>query len=211
MRPKLGLPEPNNQELLSAIAGKAAGLSLTKHFSSLSDLATASFEDLVLLEGIGESRAKAIRSAFLIAQRLSQESYRSSPLLDMPEKVADLLRESNRTHTVEFFQVVLLNTRRRLIDVVMISQGTLDTILCHPREVFIPAIQKRAAAIILVHNHPSGDPTPSDADIRITRDLVRAGELIKIEVLDHVILGRRTAERQRDFVSLRELGYWSSS
>ena len=75
-------------------------------------------------------------------------------------------------------------------------------------EVFLPAIQKRAAAIILAHNHPSGDPTPSDADIRITRDLVRAGQLLKIEVLDHVIFGARTNERPRDYVSLRELGYF---
>ena len=111
---------------------------------------------------------------------------------------------------VENFQVVLLNTRRKLIEVVKVSDGTLDTILVHPREVFKPAIAANAAAIILLHNHPSGEATPSEADIKVTRDLIRAGQLLKIEVLDHVILGKRTEERPVDFVSLRSLGYFSS-
>ena len=129
-------------------------------------------------------------------------------MLDTPESVADLLREENRAYDVENFQVVLLNTRRRLIRVDHISRGTLDTILVHPREVFKTAIAANAAALVLAHNHPSGDPTPSEADIKVTRDLIRAGQLLKIEVLDHVIIGRATAERPRDYVSLRELGYF---
>jgi len=105
--------------------------------------------------------------------------------------------------------VVLLNTRRKLIEVKAISQGTLDTILVHPRDVFKQAILANAAAIVLVHNHPSGDPTPSEADIKVTRDLIRAGQLLKVEVLDHVILGRKCQARERDYVSLRELGYFA--
>ena len=132
------------------------------------------------------------------------------PLLDTPERVADLLREDNRSREVEHFQIALLNTRRRLIRIENLSQGTLDTILVHPREVFRAAIAAGAAAIILVHNHPSGDPTPSESDIKVTRDLIRGGQLLKIEVLDHVILGRRTTEREKDWVSLRELGYFYS-
>jgi len=89
-----------------------------------------------------------------------------------------------------------------------ISQGTLDTILVHPREVFKSAIAANAAALVLVHNHPSGDPTPSEADIKVTRDLIRAGQLLKIEVLDHIIIGRATPERVKDYMSLRELGYF---
>jgi DNA repair protein RadC len=123
--------------------------------------------------------------------------------------VADLLREENRGLTVECFQILLVNTRRRLIRSETVSQGTLDSLLVHPREVFRRAIQANAAALILAHNHPSGDPTPSEADIKVTRDLIRAGQVLKIEVLDHVILGRRTQERSRDFVSLRELGYFA--
>jgi DNA repair protein RadC len=86
----------------------------------------------------------------------------------------------------------------------------LDQILVHAREVFRPAIAAGAHAIILAHNHPSGDPAPSEADIRVTRDLIRAGHLLKIEVLDHLIIGRRSLERPRDFVSLRELGYFQT-
>ncbi|MEY4199292.1 MAG: hypothetical protein RLZZ265_1032, partial [Verrucomicrobiota bacterium] len=111
---------------------------------------------------------------------------------------------------VEHFLVLLLNTRRRLIRVERISQGTLDAIHVHAREVFKHAISANAAAIVLVHNHPSGDPTPSEADIKVTRDLIRAGQLLKIDVLDHVILGRKTTERERDYASLRELGYFYS-
>ena len=96
-----------------------------------------------------------------------------------------------------------------MIGVQTISQGTLDTILVHPREVFAAAISKRASAIVLIHNHPSGDPTPSDADIKVTRDLIRAGQLLKIDVIDHVIFGRPTPERMKDYSSLRELGYFA--
>jgi DNA repair protein RadC len=120
------------------------------------------------------------------------------------------MREANRLNGVEQFQVLLLNTRRRLIRAITISQGTLDTILVHPREVFKAAIAANAAAIVLVHNHPSGDPTPSEADVKVTRDLIRAGQLLKIDVLDHVILGSATKERTKDYASLRELGHFYS-
>jgi DNA repair protein RadC len=147
-------------------------------------------------------------SAFSLARHMAREIRVESPTLDTPERIADLLREDNRAYQVETFQAVLLNTRRRLIRVARISQGTLDTLLVHPREVFKQAIAAEASALVLAHNHPSGDPTPSEADIKVTRDLIRAGQLLKIEVLDHVILGRASQERPRDFVSLRELGYF---
>jgi DNA repair protein RadC len=102
----------------------------------------------------------------------------------------------------ECFVILLLTTRRKVKGHCCVSMGTLDTILVHPREVFRPAIIAAAAAIILMHNHPSGDPTPSEADVRVTRELIRAGQLLRLEVLDHVILGMG-----RD-VSLRELGYF---
>jgi DNA repair protein RadC len=90
-----------------------------------------------------------------------------------------------------------------------IGAGSLDMVFVHPRDVFKPVIVFNAAALVLVHNHPSGDPSPSEADIRMTRDIIRAGQLLKIEVLDHLILGQRTAERPRDFVSLKELGFFA--
>src|SRR5579859_5227788 len=163
-------------------------------FETLDSLSRASVEDLRQIKGIGRDKAIALKSAFTLARRMAQEIRPQSPTLDTPERVADLLRETNRAYEVENFQVVLLNTRRKLLRVDNISQGTLDTILVHPREVFKPAISANAAAIILVHNHPSGDPTPSEADIKVTRDLIRAGQLLKIDVLDHVIIGRPSQE-----------------
>lgn len=179
-------------------------------FGSLQGLAAASVDELKRMRGIGPDKAVALKAAFTLAQRMVREVQRESPALDSPERVADLLREEARAVAVEQFHVILLNTRRRLIRLERLSQGTLDTILIHAREVFRPAIAANASAIVLAHNHPSGDPTPSEADIRVTRDLVRAGQLLKIEVLDHVILGRATDARPRDFVSLRELGYFYS-
>ena len=198
----------SNHDLLSSLAGKPAAEMLLNHYGGLVNLAKASFSELTQVKGIGESKAKAIKSAFLLAQRLAQESLPEAPLLDTPDRVAEVLREEHRLYTVEHLHVALLNTRRRLIRLIEISTGSLDTILVHPREVFKPAIVFNASALVLAHNHPSGDPSPSEADIRMTRDLIRAGQLLKIEVLDHLILGQRTAERPRDYVSLKELGFF---
>jgi len=177
-------------------------------FDSLDALSRATIAELCQVKGVGRDKAIALKSAFTLARRMASEMRRESPTLDSPDRVADLLRETNRAYAVENFQVVLLNTRRKLIRIDNISQGTPDTILVHPREVFKPAIAANAAAVVLVHNHPSGDPTPSEADVKVTRDLIRAGQLLKIEVLDHVILGRATQDRPKDYVSLRELGYF---
>jgi DNA repair protein RadC len=176
----------------------------------LENLARAPLDDLRQIKGVGRDKAIALKSAFTLARRMAESLRREAPLLDTPERIADLLREENRLYDVEKFQVVLLNTRRKLIRVEPISDGTLDTLLVHAREVFRPAIAANAAAIVLVHNHPSGDPTPSESDIKVTRDLIRAGQLLKIDVLDHIIIGRATQERSKDYVSLRELGYFYS-
>ncbi|MGN6553324.1 MAG: RadC family protein [Verrucomicrobiota bacterium] len=183
---------------------------LLKKFLNLDTLSRAGIDDLRQIKGIGPDKAIALKSAFTLARRMAAEMRQESPTLDNPERIADLLREENRAYEVENFQVVLLNTRRKLIRVEKISQGTLDTILVHPREVFKMAIAANASALVLVHNHPSGDPTPSEADVKVTRDLIRAGQLLKIEVLDHVIIGRATEQRPKDFSSLRELGYFYS-
>jgi DNA repair protein RadC len=183
---------------------------LVQKFGTLDNLSRASIAELRQIKGIGRDKAIALKSAFTLARRMAKEIRQEQPTLDTPDRIADLLREEHRSYEVEHFQVVLLNTRRRLIRVENITQGTLDTILVHPREVFKCAIAANAAALVLAHNHPSGDPSPSEADIKVTRDLIRAGQLLKIEVLDHVITGRATAERPRDYVSLRELGYFYS-
>jgi DNA repair protein RadC len=193
---------------LKGISAVQVAEQLLRKFVTLDNLSRASIDDLRQIKGVGRDKAIALKSAFTLARRMALEIRQESPTLDNPETIADLLREENRVYDVENFQVVLLNTRRKLIRVERISQGTLDTILVHPREVFKSAIAANAAAIVLAHNHPSGDPTPSEADIKVTRDLIRAGNLLKIEVLDHIIIGRQTDERPKDYVSLRELGYF---
>ncbi len=182
---------------------------LLQKFGSLGNLSRAGLPELRQIKGVGRDKAIALKSAFTLARRMALELQHEGPTLDNPDSIAVLLREENRSYNVEHFQVVLLNTRRKLIRVDKISQGTLDTILVHPREVFKNAIAYNASAIVLVHNHPSGDPTPSEADIKVTRDLIRAGQVLKIDVLDHVILGRGSKERAKDYLSLRELGYFS--
>jgi DNA repair protein RadC len=183
---------------------------LLQRFGTLENLARASLDDLRKVKGIGRDKAVTLKAAFTLARKMAEEIRHDSPVLDTPERIADLLREDNRFHDKEHFQIVLLNTRRRLIGIERISQGTLDTLLVRPADVFKPAIAASAAAIVVVHNHPSGDPTPSESDIKVTRDLIRAGQLLKIEVCDHVILGRATPERPKDYVSLKELGYFYS-
>lgn len=185
------------------------GTQLLQKFGSLHSLALASVDDLQTIKGIGRDKAVSLVAAFSLAQRMSKELQDESPVLDNPQNVVELMRARNLVLNTEKFQVLLLNTRKRLIRVDTISDGTLDTILVHPREVFRRAISANAASLVLVHNHPSGDPTPSEADIKVTRDLIRAGQLLKIEVVDHVIIGRSTENRVKDYASLRELGYFA--
>jgi len=186
------------------------GKQLLNKYRTLGALAKASVADLQQVKGIGRDKAVTLVAAFALAQKMAGDLQRESPVLDNPEAIVQLLREQNLVKNVETLQVLLLNTRRRLIRVEPVTDGTIDTLLVHPREVFKAAIAANAAAVVLAHNHPSGDPTPSEADIKVTRDLIRAGQLLKIEVLDHVIIGRATAERPKDYASLRELGYFYS-
>ena len=159
---------------------------------------------------MGRDKAVTLKAAFELARRLSLEARPAAPLLDSPAAIAEVLREELSSLETERFVVVLLTTRRRLIRIEEVSRGLLDTVLIHAREVFRPAIVANAHALVLAHNHPGGDPSPSEADIRSTRDLIRAGQLLKIEVLDHVIVGRRTEHQPRDYCSLRELGHFYS-
>jgi DNA repair protein RadC len=126
---------------------------------------------------------------------------------DTPDKAADYWRMHIASHPhfnpeCECLAVLILNTRRKVKGHHIVSIGTMDTILVHPREVFRVAIVTAASCVIVMHNHPSGESTPSEADIRVTRDLIRAGQLLKMEVLDHVVIGNGNRS------SLRELGYF---
>ena len=184
------------------------GRQLLQKFGTLQSLAQASIIDLQKVRGIGRDKAVTLMAAFALASKMARELQDESPVLDNPDNIVALLRAKNLVKKVETLQVLLLNTRHRLIRVDEISDGTIDTLLVHPREVFKSAIAANAAAIVVAHNHPSGDPSPSEADIKVTRDLIRAGQLLKIDVLDHIIIGRATKDRPKDYASLRELGYF---
>jgi DNA repair protein RadC len=129
---------------------------LLQKFGTLQALAQAGIQDLQKVKGIGRDKAVTLVAAFALARKMAGELQYESPVLDNPETVVRLLREFNLTKNVETLQVLLLNTRHKLIRVEEISNGTLDTILVHPREVFKSAIAANAAAIVLAHNHPSG-------------------------------------------------------
>ena len=122
-----------------------------------------------------------------------------------PEDCYGVVRETG-AYEKETFMVLCLNTRNRLIAGGMISVGTMDTTLVHPRDVFKAAITAGACVILLAHNHPSGDPAPSADDVRITRQMIQAGQIVGIKVMDHVIIGRPSEEKPRGYLSMREAG-----
>lgn len=139
-----------------------------------------------------------------------------SPYCTTPNEAAAYWRRHVEAHPhfnpdVECFVVALLNSRHRVLGHILTGIGTLDTVTVHPREVFRAAIIGAAAAIIIMHNHPSGDPSPSDADTKITENLILVGRIVKIEVLDHVIIGHRDFARGLGYASLRELGYFTDA
>lgn len=179
---------------------------LKAHGNSLDELARAPVELLARIKGIGRTKAIQLKAAFELARRLSSHAGGRALIVDTPAAAADVLREEVRSENRELFLLLLLNTKNGLIRTAEVSAGSLNASIVEPREVFLEAIKASAASMILAHNHPSGDPTPSSEDIAITKRLVKAGELLNITVLDHIILGRRTADRLQDYVSLKELG-----
>ena len=183
---------------------------LLHRFQTLQRLATSTIDELRQVKGIGRDKAIALKSAFTLASRMARELRQDAPPIDTPAEIAALLRDECRLQTVEIFQILLLNSRHRLIRIEKLTQGTVDSTMVHPRDVFRAALAANAAAFAVVHNHPSGDSTPSDADVRTTRDLIRAAQLMRIEFLDHIIIGQSTQPGARDFSSMRELGYFFS-
>lgn len=176
---------------------------LIRYYGSLTALSQLPMDELQKLEGIGNASASAISSAFALAARLSREQHSDKIPLESPQAVSDFMREEYRGMVQETFYLLLLNTKHRLIRREIITTGLVDRSQIHAREVFRSAISANSSRVIITHNHPSGDPTPSQQDINCTTSLVSAGKIIGIEVLDHVVIGRKTEERPHDFFSMR--------
>ncbi len=162
---------------------------LIRHYRSLGALAQASFLDLQSHHGVGAAKAAQIMAAIELGRRVMRASPEARPRVDSPETVARLLLAELAYADQEHVKVVLVNTRNQVIATPTIYKGTLNTTSIRVGEIFKEAIRRNAAAIIVAHNHPSGDPTPSPDDVILTRRIVEAGKLLNIEVLDHLILG----------------------
>lgn len=160
---------------------------LLGHFGSIGALAEASLEELREVKGIGEAKAIQLKAAFGLFQRIERRE--QGLLLDAPEKIYEMIRGEMVGQKVEMLMVVLRDVRKRYLYREIIAKGTLTELLMHPREIFHLAIRHRAHSVIVAHNHPSGDPTPSTRDIEITQLLVAAGKVVGIELSDHMIVG----------------------
>jgi len=162
---------------------------LLSQFGNLKGIAGASVEELSQIKGIGVAKASQIKAAFELANRLEGYSEAGDkPVIKTPDDVASLVKGRLKGKKKEHFLALLLDTRNQLIKVAEISVGSLDTSIVHPREVFKEAISASAASVIFVHNHPSGDPEASEDDIKLTKRLAQAGEIMGIDVLDHIII-----------------------
>ena len=180
------------------------GRQLILQFGSLAALARASLTELAKTKGVGRTKAVQLAAAFGLASRLAKESLTDTPL-DTPAKIYELLGAEMRQLGKESLRVVLLDSKLRLLCVEQVSLGSLNECLAHPREILRPAVLHNAFAFILVHNHPSGDPTPSDADRRVTLRMAEAAKMLQVNFFDHVILGSPSAGHAPYF-SFRETG-----
>jgi DNA repair protein RadC len=162
---------------------------LLASFSGLSGLAAAEVGEVARLPGVGAVRAAALAAAFGMARRLAEARLRPGTAMRQAGDVARLVRETVRGSRRESFFALLLDARHRVLGLQTISTGSIATAPVHPREVFSPAIRAGAAAIVVAHNHPSGDASPSTEDRMVTERLRQAGDLVGIEVLDHVVVG----------------------
>jgi len=194
---KLGSEALSAQEILALILGRGikgesvmvTSQKLLSRFGNLKSVANASVEELTQTRGIGPAKAAQIKAALELSKRLEADvGEKPQPMLKSPEDVAAVVRSQLKGKKKEHFLVLCLDTRNRLINCKPVSIGSLDTSIVHPREVFKEAVSSSSASVIFVHNHPSGDPEPSKEDVELTKRLAKAGEIIGIDVLDHIIV-----------------------
>jgi DNA repair protein RadC len=194
---KLGSEALSAQEILAIILGRGTkgepvmmiSQKLLNRFGNLKSIANASLEELTETKGVGPAKAAQIKAALELSKRLEADAGEGPrPILKSPEDVTAVVRSQLKGKKREHFLVLCLDTRNRLIDCRPVSIGSLNTSIVHPREVFAEAVSCRAASVIFAHNHPSGDPEPSKEDVELTKRLVKAGEIMGIDVLDHIIV-----------------------
>ncbi|MFC3040020.1 DNA repair protein RadC [Virgibacillus xinjiangensis] len=206
---KLGASHLSNQELLAVILGSgtkeesvmALAQRVLMHFEGLKLLNDAAIEELVAIRGIGLAKGVQMLAAIEFGKRMNQYKPNERYVIRSPEDGADYVMEEMRSLNQEHFVVLFLNTKNQIIHRQTIFIGSLNASIVHPREVFREAVKRSAASLIVAHNHPSGDPSPSQEDIHVTRRLAESGKMIGIELLDHLVIG------DRKFVSLKEKGY----
>ena len=196
---RTGMPKKNVLDLSAEL--------LQRH-RSLAELGRASLQELTAVKSIKKVKALTLLAAFELGRRMRDEGLRDADSVRTPADAVRLVRAMADRAPVEIFWMLPLNKRNRMItrQPVEISRGILDANLVHQREVFEQAVRTGSAAVVLAHNHPSGDPSPSAEDLSLTRKMVEAGRLLDIRVLDHVIVGRPTADGAAGFFSLREAG-----
>lgn len=192
------------RELLALLIGGNNSFAVAENIlrvaHSTAEIATLDFHQLTSIQGVGPTSAARIQAAFEIAHRLKRDNWLDLPQIHTPGDVANLLMLEMGLLDHEQLRVVLLDTKNRVQDVVLLYKGSLNTAVVRVGEVFKEALKRNMAAIIIVHNHPSGDPTPSPEDVRLTEKIVEAGKLLNVDVLDHLVL---VSSR---FVSLKERG-----
>jgi DNA repair protein RadC len=183
-------------ELLGILIGKGTrrktaidlARELLDRYESLENLFSRSPSELMKIKGIGSAKAATLSAAFQLVRRIQSKTSKSQPSFKRAKDVANLYLPLMKDLRKEVFRVLLLSRSNRLIKEVTISEGTLDASIVHPRDVFREALLESAAGVILLHNHPSGNPNPSEEDLRITKQLVEAGRVMGIKVYDHIIL-----------------------
>ena len=177
------------------------GQRVMNRIGSLDKLVDLSVKELMQIRGVGPAKALQLQAGLVLGRRIAKTRMSDAYAIRRPEDAAELVMESMRHLRKEHFVCLFLNTKNRVLAQETVSIGTLDASLVHPREVFRAAMKHGAASMICIHNHPSGDPTPSREDINITKRLMEVGELVGIEVLDHIVIG------DNQYVSLKERGH----
>ena len=182
----------------------AVAAELLSRYQSLNALSRCSVDEISAIPGIGPAKALQLVAAFNLGQRIAQEQS-SRQKIDTPALVYDLLGTELRLLHKESLRILLLDTRFHLIRAEEVSRGSVNESIAHPRDVFRPAVIASAYAVIVVHNHPSGDPSPSQSDHSLTRRLAEAAELLQIKLLDHIIIGA-PADGRPPYFSFKEAG-----